>query len=355
MTEFGFGRFMSFTKSLNRWIKEPGVMFKSIDDIIKNAATLCLKCGRGNDGGRQFISQPVMVTLENPLLRFSCLPEMKKFIAKSIAESIYALSGMNGSDFIWEFRGWDSLRTAARIDSESIGHPLRFWGDKTGKVLDYANSNHLRQTGTGFVDQFQKAFTHLVSSNDDFVILLRSPTVNHGVAHSAWVKKNSFGRLQMMVSCGEANVLEDLIVKIIPAFGFVQQTLSEITGIPLGSLTIAIAELYYRPNELPRVKELSKAGLPIVGGLNDFAYPASNLTLRDVDNLISMMQEFVGRLDKKSLTRANPYEGDQRVLFWSDMAECFRANKAEALGYKVESESVFYHPQLRYIYKGETI
>jgi hypothetical protein len=37
------------------------------------------------------------------------------------------------------------------------------------------------------------------------------------------------------------------------------------------------------------------------------------------------------------------------------MAEAFRANKAEELGYEVESESMFVHPQLRYIYKGETI
>jgi hypothetical protein len=67
------------------------------------------------------------------------------------------------------------------------------------------------------------------------------------------------------------------------------------------------------------------------------------------------MQEFTGRLDEKSLSRANPYEGDSRVQFWSDMAEIFRANKAEKLGYKIDSESVFYHPQLKYIYKGVTI
>jgi hypothetical protein len=131
--------------------------------------------------------------------------------------------------------------------------------------------------------------------------------------------------------------------------------LSEVTNIPLGALTIVVAELYGHPENMNRIKELSNADIPLVGGLSDFAYPASNLTLRDVDNLIAMMQEFVGRLDEKSLSRANPYGGDSRVQLWSDMAEVFRANKAEELGYKIDGESMFIHPQLQYIYKGATI
>jgi hypothetical protein len=342
-------------KSSRYWVKEATVIFKSLDDIIKNANTLALKYGKGDGDNWRVTPFPVMMTLENPLLRFSCMPEMRRFLAKSVAESIYALSGMNGSDFIWEFRGWSDPRTMDHLDSESIGQPLRFWNEKTGKVLSYANSNYLRQQGTGFVDQFQKAFTHLVDSDDSFVMSLREPERRGGRVHSAWTRKDGSGRLQMMVSCGEINVNEELIVGIIPAFGFIQQMLSEVTNIPLGSLTIVAASIYYHPRGLSRVKELSNAELPFVGGLNDFSYSASNLTIRDIDNLIAMMQEFVGRLDEKSLSRANPYEGDSRVQLWSDMAEVFRANKAEELGYKVESESMFVHPQLRYVYKGVTI
>jgi hypothetical protein len=323
-----------------------------MDDIIKNANALSLKYGIGEGQYWRVIPQPVMMTLENPLLRFPCMPEMRKFLAKSAAESIYALSGMNGGDFIWEFRGLRDAISTTYLDSESIGQPLRFWNEKTGKVLNYVNSNYLRQQGVGFVDQFQKAFTHLVNSDDSFVISLREPNRKGGRIHSAWVRKDSFGRLRMMVYCGEINVGEELTVKIIPVFGFIQQVLSEATNIPLGSLTIVIAALYYHPDQTSRVKELSKVELPQVGGTDGFVYSASNLTLRDVDTLISMMQEFVGRLDERSLSRANPYEGDSRVEFWSDMAEIFRANKAEELGYKVDSELMFRHPQLRYIYKG---
>jgi hypothetical protein len=342
-------------KSLNYWIKEINVTFKSLDDIIKNANTLVLKYGKGDEKNRQVIPQPVMMTLENPLLRFPCMSETKEFVARSVAESIYALSGMNGSDFIREFRGGDDSWQRGLLYYESIGRPLRFWGEKTGKVLGYANSNYLRQQGSGFIDQFQKAFACLINSDDSFVISMREPNREGGKIHSACVRKNDNGRLQMMVSCGEINVNKELIVQIIPAFGFILQMLSEVTNIPMGSLTIAVSALYCCPDDLPIVKKLSKTELPSIGGLNGFTYPTSNLTLRDVDNLISMMQEFVGRLDEKSLSRANPYEGDSRVFPWSDMAEVFRANKAEELGYKVESESMFVHPQLRYVYKGATI
>jgi hypothetical protein len=339
-------------KTLSRWTKETNVTFKSLDDIIKNANTLVLKCGKGDEKCWRVIPQPVMMTLENPLLRFSCMSEMRKLLAKSAAESVYALSGMNGGDFIWEFRGWRDPRQMTHFDPESIGQPLRFWGNKGG-VLDYAYSNYLRQHGEGFTDQFQKASAHLVNSDESFVISMRDPKRNGGRVHSVWLRKDDSGRLQMMVTCGEIEVTEELPLKIIPAFGFIHQMLSEVTKIPMGALTIAVAELYSNPSRINRVKELSKAGIPLVGGLNDFSYPASNLTIRDVDNLIAMMQEFVGRLDENSLSRANPYEGDSRVLLWSDMAEVFRANKAEELGYKVESG--FTHPQLQYIYKGVTI
>jgi hypothetical protein len=340
---------------LNYWIKETNMMFGSIDDIIKNANTLALKYGKDGSKTLRVIPQPVMMTLENPLFRFSCMPEMKKILARSVAESIYALSGMNGGDFIWEFRDWEDPRSAVRLDSKSIGQPLRFWNEKTGKILNYANSNYLRQRETGFVDQFKEAAIRLTNTDGGFVISLRDPNRKGGEVHSACVWKEGSGRLRMMVSCGEINVNGDLIIKIIPAFGFIHQMLSEAASIPPGGLTIAAASLYYLQDELPRVKELSKAKLPSVDGPNDFSYPTGNLSVRDTDALIAIMQEFVGRLDEKSLSRANPYEGDPRVQFWSDMAEVFRMNKAEKLGCKVGREIKFYHPQLQYIYKGVSI
>jgi hypothetical protein len=337
-------------KSSSYWIKEISVTFRSLDDIIRNTNTLVLKYGKSDEKYRQALPLPVMMTLENPLLRFFCIPEMRSSLAKSVAESIYALSGMNGSDFIWEFHGWSDPRQTNNL--KSIGQSLRFWGEKTGRVLNYTNSNYLRQSGSGFIDQFQRAAVGLVKSDDSFVISLRAPERMDGQVHSAWICKDDSRRLQMMVSCGEVDVVEELPVQIIPSFAFIHQMLSEVTNIPMGTLTIVIARLYGQLVDLGRIKELSKAEPPLIKELNDFSYPVSNLTVQDIDNLISMMQEFVGRLDEKSLLRANPYEGDQRVLLWSDMAECLRADKAEKLGCEIKNKDKFYHPQLRYNYMG---
>jgi hypothetical protein len=355
LIEFGMGALGNLMKKSGYWIKEGCVTFKSLDEIIKNANTLVLEYGKEDKKSLRVIPKLAMITLDNPLLRFPCVPETREFLAKSVAESVYALSGMNSGDFIWEFRGWSDPRKITYIDPGSLGLPLRFWGRDAEKALDYATSNYLRQHNTGHIDQFQEAADYLTNSDDGFVILMRHPRHGIGEVHSVYLCKDDSGRLRMTVTCGEIDVSKELAVKIIPAFGFVHQMLSDITNIPLGSLTIVIAKLYGCSSGIPLIKKLSKIKIPEIGGLNEFAYPPGDLTVRDVDTLIAMMQEFVGRLDKKSLSRANPYKGDQRVLLWSDMAECFRANKAEELGYKIEDELAFTHPQLEYVYKGGAI
>ncbi len=70
---------------------------------------------------------------------------------------------------------------------------------------------------------------------------------------------------------------------------------------------------------------------------------------------MAIMIEVVSRLDANSLGRANPFDGDDKVQMWQDYAEVFRAWKAEKLGYKIKMEQNFFHPQLRFIYKGESI
>jgi hypothetical protein len=350
--KFGLGNLRSLMKTSRYWIKENNVIFKNLDDIIKNSNTLVLKYGKEYRKNRLAVSQPVMMSLENPLFRFPCMPEMKRLVAKSVAESIYAVSGMNGGDFIWEFRGWIDPREMMHYDPESIGRPLRFWHMTADKILDYPYSNYLRQQGVGFTDQLQAAASHFSRLDDDFVISMREPSKNGGTAHSVCFQKDVSGRLQAMVACGEIEVTEELPAKIISSFAFIHQILSEIVNIPPGTLTFAIAKLYGNSRDIKRIKELSKAETPQINGLDNFTYPASNLTLRDMDNLIAIMQEFTGRLDEKSITRANPYAGDSRVQLWADMAEVFRANKAKETGGKNGCEFVFVHPQLRYIYQG---
>jgi hypothetical protein len=69
---------------------------------------------------------------------------------------------------------------------------------------------------------------------------------------------------------------------------------------------------------------------------------------------MSIMVEFVSRLDENSLNRSNPFEGDDRIQLWQDYANIFKIWKADKLGIKINNPS-FFHPQLRFIYKGETL
>jgi hypothetical protein len=89
--------------------------------------------------------------------------------------------------------------------------------------------------------------------------------------------------------------------------------------------------------------------------MHDFRYPNGKLSLKDMDTLMSIMVEFVSRLDANSLCRANPFDGDTRIQLWHDYAEIFRAWKANKLGYQTDLEQNFFHPQLRFIYKGESL
>jgi hypothetical protein len=329
--------------------------FQTIDDIIKNVNAIMLQVSKNEKSNRVATSQPVVMVLENPLLRFSCVPEMKDELAQSVAECIYAISGMNDLGFVPSFLDCSLTKQTVKSDNQSIGRYLRFYGEKSGWVLDHSTVNYLRSKGTGFTDQFQKAFLHLQKNTGSYTMLFQEPDSLGGQIIYAWVKKDDAGKLQMAVSCGEIEVTKELIVKIIPVFAFIQQLLSESAGIPLGTLTIMATSLYYDVSNFNRVKELSKIKVPSLKGLDSFEYPAGTLDLHDIDTLAAMMQEYASRLDRTSLYRANPFKDDNRVLLWSDMAEIVRANAAARYKDIITSANRFYHPQLKYIYEREAL
>jgi hypothetical protein len=155
----------------------------------------------------------------------------------------------------------------------------------------------------------------------------------------------------MLVSAGYIDNA-NLLCKIVSPFAFLHQIVAELTEIPVGSCRFMIGCLY-----TDRVLSLQPPwGLnPPIINTQGFRYPKGGLTLRDVDTLVAIMIEFVSRLDENSLNRANPFEGDDRVQLWQDYANVFRAWKADKLGLKVTAEQNFYHPQLRFIYKGESL
>ena len=200
--KYGFGRLLSLRRNL-KMRKELGMIFKTLDDIIKTANALFWKCGKENNG-KQCMPQPIMLTLENPMLRFPCMKEMHSLVGRSVAESIYFISGMNSGDFIWEFRDWEDPRKMTHANPSASGAALRFYHEKTGKLLTYSNTNHLRESGQGYLDQFHKAFTHFVDGGESFTFSFHEPERKDAKRsiHSAWAYRRD-NKLCLMATCGE--------------------------------------------------------------------------------------------------------------------------------------------------------
>jgi len=333
-------------------LRKTEMKYQTVDEILRDTQGLLIQNHDSRkDPGCTELPAPILFELANPMARFSCNADNKKFVADSVAESLYLVSGMNGTDFIYPFRQERGLTENVKKYEKALGTELRFQGQKSENVLDYRKSNSLRQRSIGFTDQLARTVEILKSRKDYGTVIQFSSIENPLIVHYAWFRVN-YGRLDMLISAGDVDDFTELYSYIIAPFTFLQQIISELTNIPMGSARFMIGHLY--SSSLTHPKFLRSLKIPIIN-THDFQYPESGLTLRDVDTLISIMVEFVERLDENSLNRANPFDGDDRVQLWQDYAEVFRAWKAEQLNYKVKMEQNFYHPQLRFIYRGETV
>jgi hypothetical protein len=321
------------------------IKFDCLDTILQNIDGLLLIDEERKDDHYELPS-PIMFELTDPMARFSCIAENRRWVAKSVAETLYAFSGMNGSDFIWEFREWEDPRIMKRHDRLAIGPLLRFWGRKEDFILDYYESNGLRQKSGGFVDQLDEVVKIFKRDKSTRNIILQIATRQNLISiYQAWLYCHD-DKLYIMVWSGYLDNQSELIFKYIPIFSFLLQIISDLTGIVMGSVQFMVGCLCAdKPCSSSATRNIK---YPIVN-TSSFRYPSEGLTLRDLDVLMSIMVEFVSRLDKNSLGRANPFEGDDRILFWQDCANVFRVWKAEKLGVKIDTP-YFFHPQLRFIY-----
>jgi len=302
------------------------VQYQNVDAILQDTENLLVI--KSPESKR--LEDPIMFELANPMANFSCDPTGKELLARAVAESLYLLSGMNGQDFISPFRFPKVNLVGDYYKYEgALGTELRFRG-KGDELLNYPTSYNLRRTGTGFVDQLAYAVNKMKEGASEVTTPFSSvyKTLLVNIAKF----DNNYGKLDMLVSANAVNQFKGLYCDVIVPFTFLHQIISDMTNIPLGTSKF----------------------IPIIN-LHDFQYPISNLTLRDVDTLISLMMEFVDRLDENNLSRANPFERDDRIQIWQDYAEVIRAWKAKQLGYQIKMEQNFYHPQLRFIFKGEAV
>ena len=334
--------------------KSMQVKYQNVDEILYDTEALLDHSGVQQDKWTKTLSSPIMFELSDPMARFSCIPKLREFsTANAISESLYLLSGMNGYDLVKEFRFQEGSKgnEKYRLDKGALGPPLRFLGQKNFEILGHQEANSLRRTASGYTDQLAEAVEILTKKNKSPVkaVIQFASIQNPLLVHSAWFY-SFHGKLEMMVSAEIVDNPLQLYHDILSPFAFLHQIVSELTDIPLGGSRFIIGCLYSSAFTTPF--KITKA--PTVDMYN-FRYPNGKLHLRDIDTLISIMVEFVSRLDENTLNRANPFEGDNRVQMWSDYAEVFRSWKAKKLEIEITMRQNFFHPQLRFIYKGEAV
>ena len=124
--ENGMFDFLRLRKEMKNAEKSQMKSYDCLDHLIVGLDTLVSVCGK-KVGDHYETQQPYLVDFSNPTACFSLYRNNKEQVAKSVAEALYAFSGMNGSDFIWEFRGWDDPRKNKSLDLNAIGPSLRFF------------------------------------------------------------------------------------------------------------------------------------------------------------------------------------------------------------------------------------
>lgn len=300
-------------------------------------------------------NKEVNITLTNPLNRFPIFNADIDLVARCAAESIYLISGMNMSDFIWEFRGGEDprIKPARNPEKSSSGTRLRFCGiDYENERLGYNASNALRynKARRGIVDQLALAIEYFrlsrLSSYTADIFIPLSFALSSSDIHGIWLRFAN-KKLNMTVSCGTIQSDMCRLSILVSSFACLQQFISDAVSIPLGELHIAIGNLHSDTAVNWNIKKCKQCTTC------NFGYPVSHFTIRDIDNMNSLLIEFVSRLDSNTLTRANPFDGDDRVQMYNDYAELFRAWKAHKLGNTTASVRNVYHPQLKCLLQGE--
>ena len=313
----------------------------SVAKIIDNSGALTLS----PDAFRQFtVSSPAFFKFSNPLAMFPCDQRLVDQIAISVAAIIYFISGTKNVDFMELTTGRQYLFPA------NAGHALRFQGINVSASanFDFAAAERLRQKGGGFTDQLESAIVALNSGEED--VVLQFTTAEYPLpVHQAWLYTKE-DRLNMNVYFGCVDV-ENLIYEWVPIFSFLLHLVADLTKRKLGSIQFFVGKLYGGKLALSKIPTVYHPRID----LSNIHYPAGGRDLKDINTLVTIMSQYLHKLDASSINRVNPFVGDESVVMWSDFAEVLRMQKAKNLGILLKDELVFHHPYLRYAYTGEAV
>jgi hypothetical protein len=292
-------------------------------------------------GTAHYFSCPVVISLENPLARFSFFHFWDP--RESIILGLCAFAGINDDDLLPAF--------GLTFKPFLPGPYFRGFNSET-------NPYHVRLKNAGSrignVDQLLIAVEHLkLYPGASFTVSLRDPKkgTDHGsgIAVSMRFYSDDAMRLCASVYVPELEAIKQLVSYIIPTYTFVQQIVAYILGKKLGPFYIISDTVHYAECDESRI--ILTKPQPHIKGLRDFGYQESKeFDLRYLDMIIQHLVGFIRRIRDGDLLVENPFKNPGHLEVFRDYGEVFRY--AEAVDRKIswDGEHEIKHPQLAYYY-----
>lgn len=285
---------------------------------------------------------PVVISLKNPLARFSFFPFWDP--RANIILGLYALAGVNTDDLISAF--------GLTFKPFLPGPYFRGFKSDSSPYHVYLKNAGARM---GNVDQLSDAVTYLKHNpNGSFIVSLQDPKKKtdqgSGIAVSMRFYFNSEAKLCASVYVPEINVIKQLVSYIVPTYTFIQQIVAHILKKSLGPFYIISDEVYYAECEESRT--ILTKRFPRIKGLENFSYTEEkSLDLRYLDVIIQHLVGFIKRIRSGDLLVENPFKNPGHLEVFHDYGEAFRYGEMADLNMSWDSgKAELKHPHLAYYY-----
>lgn len=340
--------------------------FNSMDEALVQLLSDCRENGvfrkpEWQENGCTEFPFPVLFRLENPLARFTTIAERKMNVALAVAESVWVLRGLNNLDDLpgHYAKAVYSFSDDGRYYRAGYGPRLRHYN---GTQVQYAIGE---TTKAGGIDQLKFVIDAL--TNDPFTrqadITIHDPikddfdtngnllkTKDTPCTRSLHFLTNHEGKLDLIVRMRSNDIIRGADAINVPLFTFIQQIVSQVTGIPLGSYYHIADSLHYYDIHEEMVDSIINSNYAPVN-MEGFSYKSPKIRLRDVDDAIDWLLMYEHKLMAgEGLDAADPFENDPRFEVFSDYAQVFRAYWGKKAGLEPEPLTMFLHPQLRFIF-----
>lgn len=283
--------------------------FKSL-----NSALIGLCRGLITDGVYRYLKgtrclefpKPVLIEISNPCARFVTLKERKWNPVLGFAESLWLAKGLNDISDLPGFYANNlfSFSDDGRTMRAGYGPRIRFYN---GEVEDYnvsVETLHLKKRKTPYVDQLQFAIDSLIldPNSRQSIISIGDPmkdcfkkTKDYPCTRTLQFIRNHEGELDMLVHIRSNDLIWGFSAVNVFNFTLMQEYVSYILGIPIGSYYHVATNLHVYERHLALMEKLASQSLSKEEEEeSNFKYPRPNysLTLDAVDGIFNQLVSF---------------------------------------------------------------